>query len=204
MSTILLSKDRRPTFGEKFASGLEEGGRKGLEFAQKLGVEQERQRRFQKQEDADLKVRGVESIQNMRDIIGRGKTGWNIFNYLTPEGRADRAALDAAALNLERLAVEMQGKGVLSKPRFEYMVKRLPSSGKTDAENEAILNEWEKILGEREAMEFAQPESKESHKQTEERKEKDFIKMRDPSGKLRKVSTNDVKKAKAAGYKAVK
>jgi hypothetical protein len=138
----------KPSFGQSIGAalggGLGSGISQGAEFAQQMMLQNAKT----KKEDTGLKLRGLESIDEMRDILSRGNTGWNFWNYATEEGRGDRAAMDAAALNLERLAVEMQGKGTLSKPRFDYMVKRLPSSSKSDAENEKILDEWERILGE--------------------------------------------------------
>lgn len=104
-----------------------------------------------KQEDTNVKNQAIRSIGDMREIIKKGHTGLNIFNMITSEGRADRAALDTAALNLERLAADMVGKGTLSQQRFKYLKERLPSGFKTDAENEAILDEWEKILSEEES-----------------------------------------------------
>ena len=132
--------------GEKLAGGLEKGVDRGLEFANAMKLQQAKT----KTEDIGLKERGRESIKNMREIVSKGNTGWNVWNVATEEGRGDRAALDTAALNLERLAVEMQGKGTLNQARFDYMVKRLPSSQKTDAQNNRILDEWEKILDEEE------------------------------------------------------
>jgi hypothetical protein len=140
-----------PSFGQSMGkalgSGLGEGIRTGSNRAAEFSQAMQMQKAKQKQEDTGLKLRGLESIDQMREILSRGKTGWNFFNYATEEGRADRQAMDTAALNLERLAVEMQGKGTLSKPRFEYMLQRLPSSDKSDAANKSALDEWERILG---------------------------------------------------------
>lgn len=140
-----------PSFGQSMGKalggGLAQGMSSGNDFIQQMMLQQAKQ----KQEDAGLKLRGLESIDQMKEILERGKTGKNFLNYLTPSGRADRQAMDTAALNLERLAVEMQGKGTLSKPRFEYMLQRLPSSDKSDDANKAALNEWERILGGQEA-----------------------------------------------------
>jgi|SRR5579863_5947874 len=139
-----------PGFGEKLGAalggGFGEGFSSGMSNASKFAQEIALQKAKEKKDNEPLKEAGRESIDHMREILSRGKTGWNIFNYLTEGGRADRAAMDSAALNLERLAVEMQGKGTLSKPRFDYMVKRLPSSLKSDAENASILDEWGRIL----------------------------------------------------------
>jgi hypothetical protein len=107
------------------------------------------------QEFAMNKENAIRSIEEMRQIIDRGNTGKNYFTYLTEEGRGDRAALDTAALNIERLAADMVGKGTLNQERFKYLKERLPSSSKTDAENRSILDEWEKILGQGEQSQNA-------------------------------------------------
>lgn len=132
------------TKGSRLGEALSSGIQRGADFGQQIQMQQMKQ----KKEDGQLKSQGLDAIQRMREIVSRGKTGWNFANYFTEEGRGDRAAMDSAALNLERLAVEMQGKGTLNKSRFDYMVKRLPSSSKSDAENKKILNEWENILNE--------------------------------------------------------
>jgi len=129
------------SMGKSLGQGLGSGLSEGAKFAQQMQLQDMKT----KKEDTGLKVRGLESIGEMKEILSRGKTGKNFFNYLTPSGRADRQAMDTAALNLERLAVEMQGRGTLSKPRFEYMIERLPSSDKSDAANKAALEEWERI-----------------------------------------------------------
>ena len=100
-----------------------------------------------KAEDTHTKQNAIESIGRMREILSRGRTGKNFLNYATEEGRADRAAMDTAALNLEKIAADMVGKGTLNQQRFQYLKERLPSSWKTDAENKSILDEWEQILG---------------------------------------------------------
>lgn len=104
----------------------------------------------QKQESAANRENAIRAVGDIRQIIDRGHTGKNFFNYLTEEGRGDRAALDTASLNLEKLAADMVGKGTLNQQRFQYLKERLPSGWKTDAENRAILDEWEKILSQAE------------------------------------------------------
>ena len=147
MAQFIGQPERRTSLAEMFGAGVGRGIERGQDFASQMAVQQQRLQNQKAQEIEALKSMGFSSIQNMRDIISRGQTGWNPLGFITPQGRADRAALDTAALNLERLAADMVGKGTLSRQRFEFLKERLPSSGKTDAENEAILNEWENILG---------------------------------------------------------
>lgn len=140
-------------FGEKIKREKQKSVYKELGLPEEVGefpeslqkelIQQVLGKKAQKQEATQAAIR---SISDMRDIISRGNTGLNFLNMITEEGRGDRAALDTAALNLERLAADMVGKGTLSQQRFKYLKERLPSGFKTDAENSAILNEWEKIL----------------------------------------------------------
>lgn len=127
--------------------GLPEEVSEFPESLQKELIQQVMGKKAQKQEATHAAIR---SISDMRDIISKGNTGLNFLNMLTEEGRGDRAALDTAALNLERLAADMVGKGTLSQQRFKFLKDRLPSGFKTDAENSAILDEWEKILADSE------------------------------------------------------
>lgn len=115
-----------------------------------------------KQQEAALnKENAIRSIDEMRNIIDRGNTGWTLSAF-TQEGMGDRAALDTAALNLERLGADMVGKGTLAKDRFNFLKERIPSSNKTDAQNRAILDEWEKELGGfKEDTNLNKPETKE-------------------------------------------
>lgn len=147
----ILPNVRKPSFsqslGQALGAGIGSGISSASQFAQQMALQKQKSKLDQKIQLEEVKSNALRSIEDMRDIISRGKTGWNIFNMLTPEGRADRAALDTSALNLERLAADMVGRGTLSQTRFNYLKERLPSSYKTDAENQAILDEWKKILG---------------------------------------------------------
>lgn len=150
MANIFPAPQRQPSFSERLGNsvggGIGAGLNKGVEYAKEFGLERLKQE-GKKKEEAHIQ-QGVarESIAHMRDILEKGNTGWNFFNMATEEGRGDRAALDTAALNLERLAADMVGKGTLSMNRFEYLKKRLPSGWKSDAENRQILDEWDRIL----------------------------------------------------------
>ena len=116
----------------------------------------------QKQQEAAMNIQSANrSIGDMRLLLDKGNVGWTL-NAFTPEGMADRAAFDTAALELERLAADMVGKGTLNQQRFSFLKERLPSSRKTDAQNRAILDEWEKKLSEPEGKkEATAKESKE-------------------------------------------
>ena len=106
---------------------------------------------YQKQQkalsgEAASQKRLQSSIANMLKVlpsVGPGK----IANRLTAEGRKKRQYFDSLAMNLEEQAATMVGKGTLSKPRFDFLLKNLPSSKKTQAANEGALKAWSETLG---------------------------------------------------------
>lgn len=99
-----------------------------------------------KAEKAAEKKRLQSSINNMFKVlpkVGPGKA----LNRLTEEGRKARQYFDSLAMNLEEIAATMVGKGTLSKPRFQFLLKNLPSSSKTQAANQGALQAWSETLG---------------------------------------------------------
>ncbi len=115
------------------------------EAAKILGKEQERKRTefAKKKETANLqKVFG-----EMERTLKGGRLGVLQLGRATAEGRRDRQYFDTLAVGLENIASTMVGKGVLSKPRFEFLLKNLPNSNKTDARNEGSLKAWALELG---------------------------------------------------------
>lgn len=169
MIQILDSMPRKPKFVDQLMSGVQQAGQQlpgilgniaenkalqNLTGQDVSGLYPQLKNSFlsrfmsKKVEDTLTKQNAINSIGEMRDIIAGGKTG--LLGGFGPESLGARSALDTAALNLEKLAADMVGRGTLSRQRFEYLKERLPSGWKTDAQNNAILNEWEKILGETE------------------------------------------------------
>jgi hypothetical protein len=65
----------------------------------------------------------------------------------TAEGRRDAQYFDTLGVQLESIGKEMVSKGVLSAPRFAYLLSNLPSANKTDASNAGALEAWHKELG---------------------------------------------------------
>lgn len=134
----------------------------------------------QKQQDKEgIKQIAFDSISHMRDILDQGRSGYTLKG-LSPQGLADRSALDTAALSLERLAAEMVGKGTMSQTRFNFLKERLPSSWKTDEQNKAILDEWERIIG--------------GHEDSDKSNKKSL--SREEASKLLKEAGNDANKAR--------
>lgn len=112
--------------------------------AGKIVQEQQKRSEAKSKEKAD-KERVSQAVRNMYKVlpsVGPGKIG----NKLTASGRKQRQYFDSLAMNLEEIAATMVGKGVLSKPRFEFLLKNLPSSKKTQASNEGALKAWSETL----------------------------------------------------------
>lgn len=84
----------------------------------------------------------IGELEELTSKVGPGK----LLSLLTPKGRSAKGEYDTLALGLENYAKEMVGKGVMSKERFVYLTKRLPSSTNTEAKNRGILKGWRKNL----------------------------------------------------------
>lgn len=94
-------------------------------------------------EDTARVSKAVESMLEVLSSVGPGQIG----NLLTEKGRENRQLFDSLAMNLEEIAATMVGKGTLSKARFEFLLKNLPSSKKTQAANRGALKAWNQTLG---------------------------------------------------------
>lgn len=106
------------------------------------------QREERKTQEAEAKTQeGLQSAVN--DMTGLVEfTGpLKYAKSFSPEVREKRQTFDTLAIALEKKAAEMVGKGTLSKPRFDFLMKTLPSSKKTQAANIGALKAWSKVLG---------------------------------------------------------
>lgn len=108
-----------------------------------LITEAEEQKKLDlEQKEKDVLKNTIKHLREKTPEVGLGKT----LSRISPKGRKARQYYDTLALNLEKKAATMVGKGTLSKARFEYLIKNLPSSNKTQAANEGALDAWEEIL----------------------------------------------------------
>jgi len=110
-------------------------------------IYQEAQKREQsKKSEAQDKERVQSAVNEMMQTLEY--TGpLKLLEYGKEEVREQRQYFDSLAMNLEEIAATMVGKGVLSKPRFEFLLKNLPSSRKSQAQNKGALKAWSKTLG---------------------------------------------------------
>lgn len=167
LKTLLQSKLKRAEGREKLKNLMEyfggESSQGGLEAqgsyspAQLIALESQfpgaakiiqEERKAQKgvEEEVERKTRLQGAINNMLKVLPSVGPG-NVGNLLTKEGRTRRQYFNSLAMNLEEIAATMVGKGTLSKPRFEFLLKNLPSASKTQAANEGALRAWSETLG---------------------------------------------------------
>lgn len=85
------------------------------------------------------------TLGEMTDTLLEGRLGKTLKRFGT-KGRRDVQYFDTLGTQLESIGKEMVSKGVLSAPRFAYLLSNLPSSGKTDAANAGALEAWAKEL----------------------------------------------------------
>lgn len=103
--------------------------------------------RVKEQEEFKQKENLKMTLDEMTDTLLKGKLGYTTDRFLTKEGRRDAQYFDSLGLQLESLGKEMVSKGVLSAPRFAYLISNLPSSKNDDATNAGSLEAWSKELG---------------------------------------------------------
>lgn len=106
------------------------------------------QREERKAKEAETKsLEGLQSaVNDMTDLI-KFTGPIKYAKSFSPEVREKRQMFDSLAIALEKQAAGMVGKGTLSKPRFEFLMKTLPSSKKTQAANRGALKAWSQVLG---------------------------------------------------------
>lgn len=97
------------------------------------------------QEKLKTKENLSSTLGEMTDTLLQGRLGYTA-KRLSTKGRRDTQYFDTLGTQLESIGKEMVSKGVLSAPRFAYLLGNLPSSGKTDASNAGAIEAWAKEL----------------------------------------------------------
>lgn len=106
---------------------------------------------LQKQQAAQQKARGKTTLtpekqeglksvySRMQELLNQGRLGISkspihlkANPYLNPQSVEDRAEFDTLNANFEAILKDMVNTGVLSKPRFEYLLSILPKSSDRD------------------------------------------------------------------------
>jgi len=151
------AKNKR--FGEIFAQG--EGKSSGSPM--ELSPEQEtvlalqdptafnaykhlKESRQKEQESLNQKENLKETLHSMSETLLGGKLGYTPGRFLTKKGRRDAQYFDTLNTQLESIGKELVSKGVLSAPRFAFLLANLPASDKTDASNAGAIEAWHKEL----------------------------------------------------------
>jgi len=110
----------------------------------KILMAQDEKKQAEKQEKIETARIGDAANQMWKLMDATGP-----LNMLTLDEtkRGNRQEFDTLALELEKKAADMVGKGTLNKQRFEFLKSRLPSSSKTQSQNKSALKAWNRILG---------------------------------------------------------
>lgn len=182
---------RSPGFGEQLGQGIARGVEHASDIASKMRVAEIKQQKERK-DLGNTFGQILDEMINLKENVGP-------FNIaaLNPfsETSGKRSQINTLRLSLEGLFRDLTLKGQFPKAIYERILKELPQASDTE---EQYLN---KIEGVKKIINSHLMGSEPKEKPHREEK---FVKMRDPSGKLRKVSSKDINAAKEAGYRTVK
>lgn len=156
-------------------------------------------------------VKQKENLQGTFDEMTKTLLGGNLGKFttghITPEGRRDRQYFDTLNTQLESIGKEMVSKGVLSAPRFAFLMSNLPHSNNTDATNAGSLEAWAKELGmkvpeELQSLYKSESKNKSVKKPKESMKSKNTIPMMDSNGEIYDIPMDKMEEATAQGLVA--
>lgn len=101
---------------------------------------------YKEEEEKTKRTENLSStLGEMINTLEKGNLGYTA-KRATAQGRRDTQYFDTLGTQLESIGKDMVSKGVLSAPRFAYLLGNLPSSSKTDASNAGALEAWAKEL----------------------------------------------------------
>lgn len=158
-------------------------------------------------------VQEKENITNvmseMANTLKGGNLGYTPARFATAKGRRDSQYFNTLSVQLESIGKDLVSKGVLSAPRFAFLMSNLPSSHKDDASNAGALEAWSDELGipRPEGLEELYSDKKSEKKQSqpkEQSSKSDMVKMVTPDGKERLIPKSKVNEAIQAGGKVIK
>lgn len=153
-------KGKKDLFGSLIGSGQDQGQSKmsfkPLDPQQEMMLAFEDPKAFnaysslkqshEKQEEkSKTKENLTSTLDEMVNTLLEGNLGYT-HKRLGAKGRRDTQYFDTLGTQLESIGKEMVSKGVLSAPRFAYLLSNLPAAKKTDASNAGALEAWAKEL----------------------------------------------------------
>jgi hypothetical protein len=103
--------------------------------------------RLKEKEELQKKENLATTLDEMTNTLLGGKLGYSPGRFLTKQGRRDAQYFDSLNTQLESIGKDLVSKGVLSAPRFAFLLANLPSSDKSDAANAGAIEAWGKELG---------------------------------------------------------
>lgn len=218
----IYQKSREPSFGQKFSSAVGAGlegiqeMKESSEFQNKFGFNVPKSERSgfyqalakEKKDQGIAKEQTLMSLQQTiaqlkgmaeSDVPGIGRLGqWS----QSAEALQNRGQFQTLSSELFSYYKTLFPRGITQEEFKRIQKDYIPKAGEATNEMIGKLNGFMDLI-ERKLKESGSNEANEESQLGASTNEK-FIKMRDPSGALRKVSSKDVNEAKKAGYKAEK
>lgn len=158
--------------------------------------------RLKEVESINQKENLTGTLQEMTKTLLEGNLGLTPSKFLTAKGRRDKQYFDSLNTQLESIGKEMVSKGVLSAPRFAFLLSNLPSSDKTDAANAGAIQAWGKELGipVSEDLKSLYEEKPKSKKRLDKSSSSSIIVMRDKEGNIYHMPPEVAKQAREQGF----
>lgn len=99
---------------------------------EKFAFEKHKQQLKESPVTPEMKQRMATAIESQLNLLKTGDIGLGqSYKLLTEKGRENRAEFDTYRASIESVLLPLLNKGVLSKPRFEFILKNIPSSNDT-------------------------------------------------------------------------
>jgi len=157
----------------------------------------------EEEEKAQKKENLTGILKGMSETLLEGNLGYTPAKYATAQGRRDAQYFDSLGVQLESIGKEMVSKGVLSAPRFAYLLSNLPSANKSDATNAGAIEAWadELNLPRPEGLEsLYKKKSKKPQKKAEKQSSKS-VAFQDAQGNVYDIPLDMAEEARKEGLK---
>lgn len=203
-----------PGFGERLGAaiggglggGFQQGMSKAQEFSEKMKL-QEAKKKEDKAMERSKTLQSIKGTVNQLKSMAEGDVaGIGYFGEYDPrpEAQQNRGQFQTLTSDLFSFYKTLFPRGI-TQEEFKKLEKNyIPKSGDATSKMVGKLDGFMDLI-ERKLDEYGdKEEGKQEINKKESKTEEKFVKMKDPSGKLRKVSSKDIKAAKKAGYRTVK